>query len=84
MDLIEFAEQRFGPAGPARLARLLADLGERGFLAGVERTTPAGDAPAPGFWRKAFRPRVKTFDGIGPFFSGSTGARAGSCSPSRP
>ena len=69
VDLIGFAEQRFGPAGPARLARLLADLGERGFLAGVERMTPAGDAPAPeGFWRKLFRPRVKTFDAIGPFY----------------
>ena len=43
VDLIGFAEQRFGPAGPARLARLLADLGERGFLAGVARATPAGD-----------------------------------------
>jgi putative peptide zinc metalloprotease protein len=69
VDLIGFAEQRFGPAGPARLARLLADLGERGFLAGVARSTPAGDQPAPeGFWRRLFRPRVKTFDGIGPFF----------------
>ena len=28
-------EQRFGATGAARLARLLADLGERGFLAGV-------------------------------------------------
>ena len=37
VDLIGFAEQRFGAAGPARLARLLADLGERGFLAGVAR-----------------------------------------------
>jgi len=70
VDLIGFSEQRFGPAGPARLARLIADLGERGFLAGVARTTPAGEAaPEPeGFWRKLFRPRVKTFDGIGPFY----------------
>ena len=35
VDLIGEAEQRFGATGPARLARLLADLGERGFLAGV-------------------------------------------------
>ena len=34
-DLIGIAEQRFGPAGAPRLARLLADLGERGYLAGV-------------------------------------------------
>jgi pSer/pThr/pTyr-binding forkhead associated (FHA) protein len=69
VDLIGFSEQRFGPAGPARLARLLADLGERGFLAGVARSTEGTPAPAPeGFWRRAFRPRVKTFDGIGPFY----------------
>jgi len=69
VDLIGFAEQRFGPAGPARLARLLADLGERGFLAGVERSTPAGeDAPAEGLLKRLFRPRVKTFDGVGPFY----------------
>jgi putative peptide zinc metalloprotease protein len=69
IELIGFAEQRFGPAGPARLARLLADLGERGFLAGVEGTAQTAAAPAPeGFWRKAFQPRVKTFDGIGPFY----------------
>ena len=70
VDLIGFAEQQFGPAGPARLARLLADLGERGFLAGVARSTPAGGvAPAPeGFWKKLFRPRIKTFDGVGPFY----------------
>ena len=34
-DLIGIAEQRFGSAGAPRLARLLADLGERGYLAGV-------------------------------------------------
>ena len=69
VDLIGFAEQRFGPAGPARLARLLADLGERGFLAGVARTTPAGQDAAPASrLQKLFRPRIKTFDGIGPFY----------------
>ena len=34
IDLIGECERRFGPTGAARLARLLADLGERGFLAG--------------------------------------------------
>ena len=71
VDLIGFAEQQFGPAGPARLARLLADLGERGFLAGVARSTPTGgDAPAPeeSLLKRLFRPRVKTFDGVGPFY----------------
>jgi putative peptide zinc metalloprotease protein len=71
VELIGFAEQRFGPAGPARLARLLADLGERGFLAGVEGTAQTAAAPSPeGFWRKAFQPRAKTFDGVGPFYEG--------------
>jgi putative peptide zinc metalloprotease protein len=68
VDLIGFAEQQFGPAGPARLARLLADLGERGFLAGVDRSAPAGEGEPLGFWRRLFRPRVKTFDGVGPFY----------------
>jgi len=67
VDLIGFAEQRFGAAGPARLARLLADLGERGFLAGVDRSTPAGGDAAPeGLLKRLFRPRVKTFDWVGP------------------
>ena len=38
-DLIGIAEQRFGSAGAPRLARLLADLGERGYLAGVAGAT---------------------------------------------
>jgi putative peptide zinc metalloprotease protein len=42
-DLIVEAEERYGAAGPARLARLLADLGERGLLA----DTQPGDEPAP-------------------------------------
>ena len=35
-ELITDAEARFGPGGATRLARLLADLGERGLLEGVE------------------------------------------------
>jgi putative peptide zinc metalloprotease protein len=52
-DLIGVAEQRFGAAGAPRLARLLADLGERGYLAGVQRV---------------FSPREKVFSGVGPWF----------------
>jgi putative peptide zinc metalloprotease protein len=68
VDLIGEAEQRFGAGGPARLARLLADLGERGFLAGVAGTQ-AGVAE-PGFWRRLIVPREKVFGGVGAFFDG--------------
>ena len=69
VDLIGSAEQQFGAAGAARLARLLSDLGERGFLAGVARAEPAGGGEAPqGLLRRAFKPREKTFPRIGVFF----------------
>ena len=68
VDLIGEAERRFGGAGPARLARLLADLGERGFLAGVARSTPSGQAPPTGLLKRLFRPREKTFAGVGALF----------------
>jgi putative peptide zinc metalloprotease protein len=66
VDLIGEAEQRFGATGPARLARLLADLGERGFLAGVAGTRAA--AVQPGFWRRLITPREKVFAGVGALF----------------
>ena len=69
VDLIGDAEQRFGAGGPARLARLLADLGERGFLAGVAGATPAGGEEAPeGRLKRLFRPRTKTFASVGAAF----------------
>ena len=69
VDLIGVAEQRFGARGPARLARLLADLGERGFLAGVATgaTDAVQEAPQ-GLLRRVFRPRERTFRGLGPVF----------------
>ncbi|HYI20750.1 MAG TPA: FHA domain-containing protein [Solirubrobacteraceae bacterium] len=66
-DLIGTAEQRFGAAGAPRLARLLADLGERGYLAGVAGADVGADAPQ-GFLRKLFKPREKTIPGLGPWF----------------
>jgi FHA domain len=66
VDLIGEAERRFGTSGPARLARLLADLGERGFLAGVAGTQAAPEQP--GFWRRLITPREKSFGGVGAFF----------------
>jgi putative peptide zinc metalloprotease protein len=66
VDLIGEAEQRFGAPGPARLARLLADLGERGFLAGVAKAAGPLDQPAPqGRLKRWFKPREKIFPGVG-------------------
>jgi putative peptide zinc metalloprotease protein len=63
VDLIGEAERRFDATGAARLARLLADLGERGFLAGVARTQAAEKEPT--FWRRLITPREKVFPGAG-------------------
>jgi putative peptide zinc metalloprotease protein len=66
-DLIGEAEQRFGAAGAPRLARLLADLGERGYLAGVAGASAEEEAPK-GFLRRLFKPREKTIGGLSTFF----------------
>jgi putative peptide zinc metalloprotease protein len=68
VDLIGIAEREFGPTGPARLARLLADLGERGFLAGVARTATDAPQEPQGFLRRLFRPRERSFARVGKFF----------------
>jgi putative peptide zinc metalloprotease protein len=67
VDLVGDAEQRFGATGPARLARLLADLGERGFLANVAGTQARAEAPA-GFWRRLITPREHVIRGLGTRF----------------
>jgi len=64
VDLIGEAERRWGPAGASRLARLLADLGERGLLEGVEGAT--ADQP-PSLLMRLLRPREKTWKGAGDF-----------------
>jgi len=66
-DLIGESERRFGAAGAPRLARLLADLGERGYLAGVAGAAAEEEAPK-GFWRRLFQPREKTIAGVGDWF----------------
>jgi putative peptide zinc metalloprotease protein len=69
LDLIGIAEQRFGSAGAPRIARLLADLGERGYLAGVEGAGSDAAEEAPkGFLRRLFKPREKTFEQVGGWF----------------
>ena len=45
VELVGLSEQRYGQTGPARLARLLTDLGERGFLEGVAGGQPLAEAP---------------------------------------
>jgi putative peptide zinc metalloprotease protein len=66
-ELIVEAEQRDGPAGPARLARLLADLGDRGLLAGVDGR--AADAAGGGRLARLFRPRERAWRGPGALFA---------------
>ena len=65
--LIGEAERRLGPDGPTRLARLLADLGERGFLEGVGDAPAAAAGPTPhaAWWRRALEPREKAIPGAG-------------------
>jgi putative peptide zinc metalloprotease protein len=65
VELVGDAEARFGTRGPARLARLLSDLGERGFLRGVTGAQPAAAAPM-GRLARWFKPREKVLEGIGP------------------
>jgi putative peptide zinc metalloprotease protein len=66
-ELVGEAQRREGQAGPPRIARLLAELAERGLLAGV---TPAGaDHGARRRWFALSR--EKTWDGAGRFFDRS-------------
>ena len=67
-DLVGEAERAFGTAGVPRLARLLADLGERGMLAGVDSTTGLDTAVPQSRWRRLLRTRELSFDGVGAIF----------------
>ena len=67
VELVGEAERRFGPTGAARLARLLADLGERGLMSGVAASNRRTEAPE-SFWRKLITPREKLFPGLGRWF----------------
>jgi putative peptide zinc metalloprotease protein len=64
-ELITDAEERFGPGGATRLARLLADLGERGLLEGVEGAAATNGA---GGLAKALKPREFEIKGLGRLF----------------
>jgi putative peptide zinc metalloprotease protein len=65
-DLVSEAEQGGAEAGPARLARLLSELADRGLLAGVAGAETAG--PAHGFVQRLAVPREKTWAGAGRVF----------------
>jgi putative peptide zinc metalloprotease protein len=54
-ELLAAAEERFGSDGPSRLARLLADLGDRGMLEGVERS----EEEEPGLLKRLVQPRER-------------------------
>jgi pSer/pThr/pTyr-binding forkhead associated (FHA) protein len=63
-DLVREAEGRLGPEGRTRLAVLLADLAQRGFLAG----TAAAEAPVPERaqgWRRLLVTREWSWSGAG-------------------
>ena len=65
--LVATAEERFGSAGPAALARLLTDLSERGLLHGGEDAAEDPGAPKPSGLRRLTRPRVWTSERFGGF-----------------
>ena len=65
-DLVAEAERAFGPLGAVRLARLLADLGERGMLAGVDSGPSFDDAAPDTWWRALAKPREHAFGFVGP------------------
>jgi putative peptide zinc metalloprotease protein len=62
-DLLAVAAERIGPPGPGRLVRLLAELGDRGLLDGVQ-SAPAVPRVAGGL-AEVLRPREHTFGWVG-------------------
>ncbi|MEA2247129.1 MAG: putative peptide zinc metalloprotease protein [Solirubrobacteraceae bacterium] len=66
-ELINAAGRRDAAGGPARLARLLTELADRGLLAGVGAPDPAARAD-PGRLRKLATPKEWTWAGAGALF----------------
>lgn len=64
-DLLVESERRLGAAGIPRLARLLADLGERGFLEGVEGAPNEATGAGGSLISRLARTRERSFQGIG-------------------
>jgi putative peptide zinc metalloprotease protein len=66
IELLEEAERVAGAGGSARLARLLADLADRGLLEGVAGG-PAEAAP-PSRLERIFTPKERSFEWVGDYF----------------
>jgi putative peptide zinc metalloprotease protein len=65
--LVRESKRMQGPVGALRLVRLLAELADRGLLAGVEAGPVAPEAPKRLFQRLA-SPRQREWEGAGRFF----------------
>lgn len=65
-QLLADAEKCLGPAGPGRLGRLVAELADRGLLAGVEPAPKV--APRASRVRRLLRPREYTVTWVGRYF----------------
>jgi putative peptide zinc metalloprotease protein len=65
-ELVREAERLDGAAGPARLARLLAELADRGLLAAADGSDAARPADT-GLLARLTAPRAKSWDGAGAF-----------------
>ncbi len=61
VSLLGEAAARWGAEGPARLARLLAELADKGMLSGVESEEPSGSLP---WLARLIRPRERELPGV--------------------
>jgi putative peptide zinc metalloprotease protein len=68
VDIIGHAEESFGGMGAVRVARLLSDLGERGFLAGVASSQAQAEPMQQSFIKRLIGPREKSFSNLGKVF----------------
>ena len=66
-ELLSEAERLVGPAGPGRLARLIADLADRGLLDGVG-AAPAPEVEPEGALARLLKPRDRTATWVGDYF----------------